>query len=141
MKRVLVRFMRGDATPGITDKRTKSVNRSSSRIKILVFVIVSSLLSAVCVAQDSSTLLAGNHKAQKYQSFVNTKNCVTLNSGRYYIYAGNTYKNTNLSCPADKPVMYHWQQGILMLGIVSVQSGGGSSSITCCAMSHQWSSA
>jgi hypothetical protein len=111
-------------------------------IGALVIVVSGFVLCFPVVSQaavDSSSLRAANNVPQKYQSFVNTSDCINLTSSPYVIVLGNGGANMTLNCPASKPVMYSWQQNVGFGGLGAVSAGGGRSYVTCCSVGHKWS--
>lgn len=95
-------------------------------------------------ALADSTLLAPQSTqpaqvSQQLHSDVNTSDCTDpIQSAPYVIVAGIGGADMNLSCPADHPVMYSWRQQVGFVGFLSVQGGGGNSSVKCCAMKQEW---
>jgi hypothetical protein len=121
--------------------KTRNLVKAMAIVAASVSICLPSISQA---ATDSSTLQSqvassASYTPQKYQSYVNTNDCIKLTSSPYVIVLGNGGANMNLTCPASRPVMYRWQQQVGFGGILSVSSGGGSSNITCCAVAQKWS--
>ena len=109
--------------------------------RILTFVCIVSVPFTTLAANDSSKIhipSAAEYKTQKYQSYVDTNDWITLPSSPYVIAAGNGGTNMNLTCPTDRPVMYQWTQHLGFAGFIYVSSGGGNSTVRCCAVAHKW---
>lgn len=95
---------------------------------------------SVLAAGDSSAIKPQTFNTQKYISYVNTKDCVTLTSSPYVMVTGSGGANMNLTCPANRPVMYNWKQKVVFVGVPMTggPSGGGDSKVTCCAVAYKW---
>lgn len=111
----------------------------SNSIKIITIFGLSLLFPlSGYAANDSSQIKRIQGAPQKYVSYVNTEDCVTLQSSAIVIVLGNGGGKMDLTCPQEKPVMYNWKQEVGYGGIVSVSSGGGDTKVTCCAVGHKW---
>jgi hypothetical protein len=112
-------------------------------MKIIIFLSGFLLISSLSYALGSTDVRPrGGLVPQNYQSYVDINNCTApIESSPYIIVLGNGGANMNLSCPADRPVMYGWRQEVGFGGFSAVQAGGGRSWITCCGVKHKWAEA
>lgn len=104
---------------------------------LMIYLISNSVFADSTMLQPQASQPA--MVPQQLHSNVNTRDCTNpIQSAPYVIIAGVGGADMNLSCPADHPVMYSWRQQVGFVGILSVQGGGGASSVKCCAMKQEW---
>lgn len=106
--------------------------------KSIAFII---MLLPLSVLADSTEVHPLITTPQQLQTSVSTSanDCgPPLKSTPYVIIAGIGGAHMDLSCPPERPIMYKWSQVVGFAGFLSVQAGGGESSITCCPVKREW---
>jgi hypothetical protein len=116
-------------------------------LSILIVSLIQLPISFAFPLRADSTHLTKHHTKQpvknnKYQSYVDTSDCQTMDKKIYAFIAGTGGGNLDQECPSNYPVLYKINQTVVYTTALpylgATMAGGGHVQVVCCAVKHEW---
>lgn len=106
-------------------------------------ILLAVLQPLTALAADSTRVSAPKVTGtMKYQSQVDTSNCITTDKAIWAAVAGTGGGSPDQRCPEDHPIMYSYNQTMAYTTAVpwtgAVMGAGGNTSAVCCAIVYRW---